>query len=589
MGNFYKNISNFLLPLKNKIKMTISSFSKKERFVFLFFLCTLILSTIVLLENVNKSFMVSVPMKGGSLSEGIVGSPRFVNPILAYSNTDNDLVSIIYSGLMRKNVDGTLSPDLAEKYEVSKDGLSYTFTLKDKIFFHDGYPVTTSDVLFTIEKAKDPIVKSPKKINWDGVSVEKIDEKTIVFNLKQPYASFLENTTLGILPEHLWQDEKNTPIEINELNINPIGSGPYQLKKTSKESSGLINSYKLTSFSKFSLAKPYISTITFNFYPNEDALISALNNGDVEQAGSITPENAKVLAENNYSIKSSVLPRVFGLFFNQNQNQLFTDKNVVRAMDLAINKDRIVNEVLSGYGVVIDDPIPPNMIAYQKLGNEDNSSAEENLAKAKEILVKDGWKTGIDGTLEKVTTIKKKKSTSKLEFTISTGNSPELARSAELIKEDLTSLGTKVDVKTFEIGNLNQSVIRPRKYDVLLFGQIINHESDLFAFWHSTQRNDPGLNIAMYTNAKVDKILEDASKIGDETSRVKKYSEFENEIKKDMPAIFLYSPNFIYVVSKNLQGISIDHIMSPSDRFLNINSWYLKTDNIWEIFSKKTN
>jgi len=586
MGNFYKNISNFLLPLKNKIKLTISSFSKKERFVFLFFIFTLVLSTIVLLESVNESFMVNVPIQGGTLTEGIVGSPRFVNPILAYSSTDNDLVSIIYSGLMRKSGDGTLIPDLAKKYEISKDKLTYTFTLKDKIFFQDGKPVTASDVLFTINKAKDLIVKSPKKINWDGVSVEKLDEKTIVFTLKQPYAYFLENTTLGILPEHLWEDGKNTPIEINELNINPVGSGPYQLKKVGKESSGLVNSYTLSSFNKFILEKPFITTIVFNFYPNEDSLVVALMNGDIEQAGSITPENAKNLEEKNYRILSSVLPRVFGLFFNQSQNQIFTDKNVVQAMNLAIDKDKIVKEVLSGYGVVIDSPIPPNMVAYQKLGKEDSSSTEENKIKAQAILAKDGWKIGIDGTLEKTTTIKKKKTTQKLEFTISTGNSPELAKSAELIKADLASLGMKVDVKTFEIGNLNQTVIRPRKYDVLLFGQIINHESDLFAFWHSTQRNDPGLNVAMYTNAKVDKILEDASTIKDETSRIKKYAEFENEIEKDMPAIFLYSPNFIYVVAKDLKGISIDHIISPSDRFLNLYSWYLKTDNIWEIFSK---
>ena len=586
MKNFYNRISNLILPLKNKIKLAISSFSKKERIIFLFFVFTLILSTIVLLESVNKSFMVNIPTQGGTLSEGIVGSPRFVNPVLAYSQVDNDLVSIIYSGLMRKNTEGSLIPDLAEKYDISKDGLTYTFTLKDKISFQDGKPITADDVVFTINKIKDPVTKSPKKVNWDGVSVEKLDEKTIKFTLKQPYASFLENTTIGILPQHLWTSGTNTPMELNELNTNPVGSGPYQLKKASRESSGLINSYSLVAFNKFALGKPYIKDIIFNFYSNENDLTSALSSGNVEQVSSITPENAGTLKEKNYKIVSSVLPRVFGLFFNQNQNQIFTDKKIVQAMDLAIDKDKIVREVLLGYGVVIDDPIPPNMIAYQKLGEEQSSSAQENKAQAEEILAKDGWKKGADGFLEKTTTVKKKKTTQKFEFSISTGNSPELAKTAELIKEDLSSLGIKVDVKTFETGNLNQSVIRPRDYDALLFGQIINHESDLFAFWHSSQRKDPGLNIAMYTNAKVDKLLEDASTLTDETARIKKYVEFENEIKKDMPAIFLYSPNFIYVVSKDLKGISIDHITSASDRFSNLYSWYLKTDNIWKIFTK---
>lgn len=143
----------------------------------------------------------------------------------------------------------------------------------------------------------------------------------------------------------------------------------------------------------------------------------------------------------------------------------------------------------------------------------------------------------------------------------------------------------QVDVKTFEIGNLNQSVIRPRKYDALLFGQIINHESDLFAFWHSSQRKDPGLNVAMYTNAKVDKILEDAFTTTDAGERTGKYAQFEDEVEKDMPAVFLYSPSFIYVVSKDLGNVDIGHMISPADRFLNAYVWYTEKDNVWKVFS----
>ncbi len=397
----------------------------------------------------------------------------------------------------------------------------------------------------------------------------------------------MENTTVGIMPEHLW---KNSPIELNEVNTNPIGSGPYQVSKVSKKSSGIIDYYDLSLFKNFALGKPYIKNITLRFYPNENDLVSALQNGKVNQISSITPENAEMLKEKGFRVESSVLPRVFGLFFNQNQAQIFTDKHVVEAIDQAIDKDRIVTQVLQGYGVVINDPIPPNMIAYQKLSGEDKTSHEERLQKAQNILTKDGWVKGIDGFLEKTIVTKVKGKTTKtktiLEFSISTGNAPELSQTAELIKEDLQNIGIKVDVKTFEVGNLNQSVIRPRKYDALLFGQIINHESDLFAFWHSSQRNDPGLNIAMYTNTKVDKLLEDALITLDEKSRVKKYAAFEDEIKKDLPAVFVYSPDFIYIVSNNLENISIDHIVSPSDRFLNSYLWYTEKDNVWKIFSK---
>jgi len=573
------------LPKKEEINSVFAIFSKKERVVFFALLAILFISTISILESINKSLMVKMPFSGGSISEGIIGTPRFINPVLANSPADQDLVALIYSGLMRKNTDGTLIPDLAEKYDMSKDGLTYTFTLKDKIYFQDGKTITADDVIFTVNEAKDPIIKSPRKMDWDGVTAAKIDNRTIRFTLKQPYPSFLENATLGIMPASLWN---KSPIELNNANTNPVGSGPYMIKSASQESSGVINSYELKPFEKFILGEPYIQTMNLHFYSNEDDLIKALENGEVDQISSITPLNADILKERNYQIESSVLPRIFGLFFNQNQNHLFTDKVITKTIDQAIDKDKIVRDVLFGYGIAIDGPIPPNLVAYQKLNGKNNVARDQILQNAQNILTKDGWVKGTDGFLQKTITDKNKKKTkTTLGFSISTGNAPDLTKTAESIKQDLSAIGMKVDIKTFEVGNLNQSVIRPRKYDALLFGQIINHESDLFAFWHSSQRKDPGLNIAMYTNTKVDKILEDASITVDEQSRIKKYAQFEAEIKKDMPAVFLYSPNFIYVVSDNLKGFSIDHIISPADRFLNVYSWYTETENVWKIFSKK--
>ncbi|KKR78933.1 MAG: Extracellular solute-binding protein family 5 [Candidatus Nomurabacteria bacterium GW2011_GWA2_40_9] len=580
MENLFTQLRNLKLPLK--IKQALNAFSKIEWYVFLFLLVLLLVSTLGILQTINKSFMVKVPVSGGSITEGIIGTPRFINPILATSDADKDLVSLIYGGLMRKSTDGELSFDLAEKVDVSKDGLSYTFTLKDKIFFHDDEPVTIDDIIFTIDTIKDPIIKSPYRNNWEGVTVTKIDEKTVQFILKQPYSSFLENATLGIMPKHIWKD---SAVELNTANMDPIGSGPYMIDNLSRQSSGIINYYDLVPFKKFNLGKAYVKKITLKFYPNENDLIDALLNKEIEQVGSVSPENAVKLKDKGYKIESSTLPRIFGLFFNQNQNQLFTNKNIIKALDLAIDKDRIVKEVLLGYGVVINDPIPPNMINYQKLSNNDNQTYKEKLKKAEKILAKDGWVKNSNGFLEKIMKEKKKKVVTPLEFSISTGNAEELATSANLIKQDLESIGIKVEVKTFEVGNLNQMVIRPRKYEALLFGQIINHESDLFAFWHSSQRKDPGLNVAMYTNAKVDKILEEAFITVDEKTRIKKYAQFEDEIKKDMPTIFLYSPDFVYIVSKNLNNLSIEHIVSPADRLLNSYLWYTQTNNVWKIFS----
>jgi len=583
MENIFSRIRNFTLPKKDKINAALATFSRKEWAIFGVLFFALIISATSIVWSVNKSLMVSVPLRGGSVSIGIIGTPRFINPILATSPVDQDMVALVYSGLMRKSPDGTLIPDLAEKYEMSKNGLIYTFTLKDKIYFQDGEPVTADDIVFTINEVKDSITKSPRRVDWDGVNVTKIDDKTIEFTLKQPYSSFLINATLGIMPEHLWSD---SPIELNTANISPVGSGPYKIENVIQESSGIINSFKLSSFKKFILGEPYIKNLSLYFYSNEESLLSALDKKEVNQISSITPLNADILKERNYEIESSVLPRVFGLFFNQNQNQLFADKTVAKAIDRAIDKNKIIREVLFGYGVAIGEPIPPNMIAYREY-KEENLSREEIRESVQNSLLKNGWSKDADGFLQKTITDKnKKKTTTALQFSISTGNAPELVKTAELIRQDLTAVGMKVDVKTFEVGNLNQSVIRPRKYDALLFGQIITHESDLYAFWHSSQRKDPGLNVAMYTNAKVDKILEDAFVTVNEEERAKKYIQFEDEIKKDIPAIFLYSPNYIYTVPSGLEGASVGHLVSPSDRLLNIYSWYTETENVWKIFSK---
>lgn len=574
---------NWRLPAR--IKGALFRFSRTEWRVFFVLLLTLSVGTLGLLNELNQSFMVAEPMRGGTISEGIMGTPRFVNPVLASSDADRDLVSIIYGGLMRKTPDGNLTPDLALKYEVSDDGLQYTFTLREGITFHDGKPVTADDVIFTITSIKDPLIKSPKKSSWDGVNVEKIDERSVRFILRQPYSSFLENTTIGILPSHIWA---GSPIELNEANMEPVGTGPFKFRKITKQSSGIIEEFKLSRFDDFALGEPYLSGLTLRFYQNEEDLIKALTSGEIEQASAISPEQATTLKQEGQNIRSLLLPRVFGLFFNQNQNQIFTNKNVVKAIDTAIDKEAIVSQVLAGYGAPIDDPLPTTTQDYYKLGASHTQSREERLEKAAEILAKDGWVKDESGLLTKTTTDKnKKKTVSEISFEISTSNAPELAQAAEIISSDLKLLGMNVTVKTFETGNLNQLVIRPRKYDALFFGQIINHESDLFAFWHSSQRKDPGLNVAMYANAKVDKILEDAFVSTKQEDRVKKYAQFEEEIRKDMPAVFVYSPSFIYAVKDDLKGFTLDHITSPSDRWSSVYEWYTKVDRVWKIFATK--
>ncbi|MFA6258397.1 MAG: ABC transporter substrate-binding protein [Candidatus Paceibacterota bacterium] len=581
MKKFFSCIRNFKLFKRQNLKKTFLSFSKKEWILFSLFFILFITSTLYVLNTVNQNISVKVARNGGTITEGIIGTPRFINPILAFSDVDKDLTTLIYSGLLRKDREGQFIPDIAEKYEVSEDGLSYLFTIKDEVYFHDGKEITADDIIFTTEETKNTLVKNLNGSSFEGIKIEKIDEKNVKFSMDRPDSSFLEKTTFGIMPKHLWE---GFPMELSPLNTDPIGSGPFRIKKIKKDSEEIVKSYELESFKDFALGKPYINKFIIKFYPNEEELITALKSGEVEQISQISSENAKNLEE-KYRIESYILPRVFGLFFNQNENQIFIDKNVISAINLILDKKQIVEEVLFGYGTDINSPIPKNMKG-EKISNDKNLSYEEKVKKALELLEKSRWEKNEDGFLEKNDILNKKTITTPLSFSISTSNSSELKKIAQIIKEDLELIGIKVEVKTFELGDLNQSVIRPRNFDSLLFGEIINHESDLFAFWHSSQRKDPGLNIASYTNVKVDKILEEAITTLQKEKREEKYTQFEEEIQKSMPAVFIYSPSLIYIVKNDLKGLSEKNIISPKDRFLDSYLWYLNVENVWKIFVK---
>ena len=180
----------------------------------------------------------------------------------------------------------------------------------------------------------------------------------------------------------------------------------------------------------------------------------------------------------------------------------------------------------------------------------------------------------------------KQKETIRLAFSLSTSDVPELKSVAERLKADWEKIGVSVELKVFESGDLNQNVIRPRKYDAILFGEIVGRDSDLFAFWHSSQRNDPGLNIAMYTNSVADKLLEDMRRATDPEKRRTAYEKFSVEIAKDIPAVFLYAPEFVYILPEKIKGSAIGTITVPAERFLNIHEWYIDTDLVWKIFAQ---
>ena len=544
----------------------------------LFFLLAVIFcfTSINIFWQTQKMFTTEIPTSGGSFSEGLVGSPRFINPTLAIGDTDKDLIEIIYSGLLKHNNSGGFEGDLSDSFSVSEDGLVYDFHIREKATFHDGKPVSTEDIIFTIEKVLDPVIKSPKRASWEGVSVEKIDEHNIRFILRKPYSMFNEVATLGILPKHIWQNVTSEEFPFSEFNISPIGSGPFKVTNVKRNSGGIPVNITLESYKKYTLGRPLIKSITFKFFNNENDLIKAFEDGEVESLGNISQTAAKKIeVDGNKTIVSS-LPRVFGVFFNQNQAAVFLNQEVREALDIVAPREKIVEEILVGFGNKINGPTP-----LETYTNE--ASEEESLESAKTLLSNNGWKLNQNGILEK----KKGSDIIALRFSLSTSEVPELKRTAEILKEEWEKLGAEVDIKVFEISDLNQNVIRPRKYDSLLFGEVVGSEGDLYPFWHSSQRNDPGLNVALYANIKTDKLLEEIRNSNNEESIKEKRIAVIEEIKKDRPAIFLFSPDFVYVPTPKVKNISFRPVLYPSERFQNIENFFIETDRVWNIFAQK--
>ena len=577
------NIKNIYKTKLDSVEKIIKAFGLTEKTIFVILFIILIISSLSLLWKAEQYFMAIVPAHGGTLSEGLIGSPRFINPLLELSDADRDLTYLIYSGLMRATAEGDLIPDLAESYTISPDGLTYTFKIKADAYFQDGSKVTTDDIEYTVKLAQDVNLRSPKRNNWLGVEVQKINAVEIAFKLKQPYSPFLENTTIGILPKHIWNNATPDEFPFSSYNIEPIGSGPYKIASLTRNSSGIPTYYELKSFNNYTLGEPYISTLKFNFYPNEKALSEAYLAGGIDSTGAFTAQNLDILKDKNGAVTQRIsLPRVFGVFFNQNQAKVFLNKEVRQALNLTVDKDRIITEALNGYGEKISGPLPEQILPSVQSASTTYDRGQA-IKQAQTILTKAGWQyNDLDKVWEKKIS---KKETQKLTFSISTANTDDLKKVASILKEDWTLLGAQVDIQTFDPSDLNQSVIGQRKYDALLFGEIIGRGLDLFAFWHSSQRNT-GYNVAMYTNSKADKLLEEARQISDKNERLKKYSLFETEIKNDIPAIFIYSPEFIYVLANKVQGFKSGLVNNRSERFEDIYQWYIETDKIWNLFIK---
>lgn len=551
----------------------------------------------------------AIPLPKGSYTEGLVGAPQFINPLLSQTNdVDADISSLIFSGLFRYDENLHTIPDLAEKYSVSDDGLTYTVTLRDNLRWHDGTNISADDIVFTFSSAQDPEFHSPLYLSLLGIQVSKTGEREVTFRLPEPHDRFLELLTTGLLPEHLWGEIPPIHSTLNEYNLNnPIGSGRWRFKSLTKDGRGNIKTYSLVPFSDAVGAKPYLQEITFKFYSDPGSAVAALNNRTVDGIGYLPNELEAEVNDPQIKRYALTLPRYTAIFFNQQANPALREKSVRQALTAAIDRAKILSDVLELKGEIVEGPILPNTPGFDPTIQE----PAYDPAAAEKLLDDAGWsridaaayaqlKSSPTTTATSTTALHGATATSSqpiaanapayyrrntagaiLELNLTTVDSPENAKGAELVAQFWRGIGVDVNVTIVSKNRILREIIKPRSYQAILYGEVIGADPDPYPFWHSSQVADPGLNLAIFSNRQVDKLLEEARATQDGNVKAKKFQEFARLVNAELPAIFLYAPTYTYAMRASVKGFAMTKIMLPQDRFNQIFAWYVKTGFQW--------
>ncbi|MBI1961638.1 MAG: peptide ABC transporter substrate-binding protein [Parcubacteria group bacterium] len=587
----FEVIAEKRLPTLTQLKYLGKFYSETETLVTKAALFLALAGSLTLGVALYKNNIVRAPANGGEYVEAVIGAPTYINPLFAQTNdVDQDIARLVFSSLMKLDEQGQLVPDLAESYAIDEAQTTYTFTLRDGVRWHDKEPLTARDVLFTAESIQDQNFKSPLYLTFRNVRAAVIDERRISFTLAEPFAPFLSVMTFGILPEHLWADVDPSHAILAELNLKPVGAGPYQFDQFVKDKKGNIKEYRLKRFNGYYGEGPFVENLTLKFFSSFEEAYGAFESGNADGIGFL-PQTVLPGTIKASQVHTFELPQYTALFFNQAANPVLKEKEVRLALALATSKREIIDEAFGGDALPVDRPILSGMIGY----TESIPATLFDPAQAEKILDAAGWKRIYPEETGEAAVVPTKgsatlglpepnparygreKGSTQLALTLTTIQREESITASEALRDMWQRIGVTVNLNIVDLAKIQKDIIKPRAYEVLLFGQIIGKDPDPYPFWHSSQANDPGLNLALYQNKAVDALLEDARKTSDTTEREKKYNAFQEQLSQDAPAIVLYSLRYTYLTPESIKGISTKRINHPSDRFSNISSWYIKT------------
>jgi peptide/nickel transport system substrate-binding protein len=592
------------IPNWQQLKYLKKYLSPRELLIVRTCLLVAVICLIIVGGKFYKDHLQVLPVAGGKYTEALVGAPIHINPLYANVNdVDSDISSLIYSSLFRRGKNGEIIKDLVDGYEVSPDGKVYTLTLKSGVKWQAGNTIVSGselnadDVLFTFAAIQNKQYQSPLRGSFSGVEIEKIDNQKIKFTLAEPYAAFLDLLTFGIMPANLWSEIAPESFELTQYQKKPIGSGKYRFDKYVMDKAGNIKEYNLVVNQDYYGQKPYID-ISFKFYPSFEEAISALNSGDVDGLSYLPTElKNEIVTPKAYNYNKLFLPQLTAIFFNKDSNQALGDKSVRQALAYAIDREKIINDTLGGNAYVTAGPILPNSFAYF----QGIKKYDYNPTQAGQLLDKTDWKTvevtaeqtiratvEINSTDEKIKKAAEKiirvgagkwrqKNNEFLVIRLSTVDRNENRLVLDEVKKYWEAIGVKVEEEVLPAAQMQTEVLKSRNFDALFYGQVLGGDPDPYAFWHSSQIGAAGFNIANFANKEADQLIEDARLTSDIAKRQEFYKKFQEIVAEEEPAIFMYSPVYLYAQNTKLKGFAVKDIVLPSDRLANVQDWYLKT------------
>ena len=506
------------------------------------------------------------PARGGTAVEALVGQATVLNPLFESNESTRDVNSLIYQGLTavdsQQNVVGVLARDWA----VSPDHLSYTVNLRDGVKWGDGEPFVADDVLFTFHVLQDLEYQQPGAEIWRQIGVAAGGPGQVVFTLRAPDASFPLSLRVGIIPQHLFRAMAPEQIASSPYSaVRAVGTGPFKV--------GSISPLAITlDRNPYAVPQPYLDHLVLRTYPATDpqSAIRAVLTGAADLVGGIQPQEVDTLrGRNDLTVQEMRMFTNSFVTFNPEGDgkQFFSDPKVRLALVQAIDRQKIVNEVLSGRADADPNPIPTADWAYSAAAA--NLHPYDPVAAAK-ALDTAGWAVGTGSKLR----VNKNLS---FKVTLVAANSYPNQQIAEAVSRQLGDLGVEVDVKALPASQLLQDYVLTHKYQMALISIDVGPDPDQYSLWHSGV--DPAsLNFAYSRGwGLIDQDLEAGRAAVDPPSRLAAYIDFQMLMADTAPAIFIYASRYQYAVSQRVHGVHTNKAIAPYDRFQYVTDWYVNT------------